>query len=124
MRLEVFAVIMLAALLLAAANLLLRGGLLAGGGLSFDGAFMLQMGRLFTQPLFLIGVFFYAAATIVWFFALSMENLSSSYPILVGATFICVTLGAVLFFQEAVSLPKGLGMLLIVFGIAAVALAP
>jgi multidrug transporter EmrE-like cation transporter len=60
----------------------------------------------------------------VWFFALSRENLSSGYPILVGATFICATAGAIFFFQESVSVAKVLGMLLIIFGITAIALAP
>lgn len=124
MRVEVLAIIMLAAVLLAVGNMFILGGLSAFGGLSLRSPFALQMARLFTQPLFLIGVLIYAIGTFVWFFALSRENLSSSYPVLVGATFICVTLGAILFFQEAVSLPKILGMLLIVFGIASVALAP
>ena len=114
---------MLAALLQAVANLLLRGGVLVGGGLPLDASFVVQMSRLFTQPLFLLGVLFYAAAALVWFAVLSSENLSSSYPVLVGATFVFVALGAVLFFSEGISLIKALGMIVIVFGIAIVAFA-
>jgi drug/metabolite transporter (DMT)-like permease len=123
MRVEVLAIIMLAALLLAVGNMLLLGGISAFGGLSLDAPLFLQITRLMTQPLFLMGVFLYAVGTFIWFFALSMGNLSSSYPVLVGATFIFVTLGALIFFHETISITKIIGMLLIVFGILSVAIA-
>lgn len=124
MRVEALALIMLAALLQAVANLLLRGGVLVGGGLPLDSSFLLHLGRLITEPLFVFGLLFYVAAALVWFAALSLEQLSTSYPLLVGATFIFVGLGAVLFFHEAISLTKAFGMIVIAAGIALVALAP
>lgn len=123
MRHDVLMVILASALLQAAANLLLRAGLLAAGGLHIDVSLLYQLGRLLLQPLFAYGVFLYAVAAIVWFSVLSLDNLSSSYPLLVGATFIFVALGAICFLQETVSLLKAIGMLTIVAGIALVTVA-
>lgn len=86
-----------------------------------DASVLGQFARLATQPLFVVGVILYGATAVAWFFALSLEDLSTSYPILVGATFICVALGAILFFQESMSLSKAIGMIVIVVGIAFVA---
>ena len=124
MRGEAFLLVMLAALLTAGANLLLRGGVLIGGGLSLDSSFFSQLSRLATEPLFLFGMLLYAAAAFVWFAALSLADLSVSYPILVAASFIFVALGAVIFFQEVISMVKVFGMIIIVAGIVVVALAP
>jgi len=63
----------------------------------------------------------YGAASIVWFAIVSTENLSSSYPLLVSLTFICVTSGAVLFFHELVSVQKIAGLAAILLGIFLVA---
>jgi len=123
MRGEAFVLVMLAALLQAGATLLFRGGVLNGGGLSLDSSFILQLSRLATQPLFLSGTILYAAAALVWFATFSLADLSVSYPILVAATFILVALGALFFFQEVISTVKVLGMIVIVVGIALVALA-
>src|SRR5262245_38848280 len=124
MRTEALALVILAALLQAIANLLLRGGVLAGGGLALDPAFFLHLRRIGIQPLFLLGILFYVAAALFWFAALSLENLSSSYPVLVGATFIFVALGAVFCFQETISVIKVVGMIAIIAGVALVVLAP
>lgn len=118
---EALALIMVAALLQAVANLFLRSGVLVGGGLILDSSFLLQLGRLATQPLFFVGVLFYVAAALVWFAALSLENVSTGYPILVGATFVLVALGGVILLHETISLLKGIGMAVIIFGIALVA---
>ena len=110
------------AVLTAVANLTLRGGILRYGKFSLaldqikDGLVGLS-----TQPLFIVGVLFYGLAAIVWFGALSMENLSTSYPMLVGATFILVAAGAVFVFQESVSWQKLMGMTMILAGIVVVA---
>jgi multidrug transporter EmrE-like cation transporter len=114
--------IILAALLQAAATLLLRAGLLTAGGIAFDSSFLLQLVRLPMQPLFLFGLIFYVVAAVVWFAALSVENVSTSYPVLVGATFVFVGIGGILLFQEPFSLFKGLGIGLILAGIALMAL--
>lgn len=112
----------LAAILTAVANLLLRGGMLRYG------TFHLTSDRLFSdllglaaEPVFLLGVLFYGLAAIVWFAVLSVENLSTSYPVLVGMTFALVAAGAVAVFGEALSAQKLLGLFVIISGIALVA---
>ena len=111
-----------AAVLTAVANLLLRGGVLRFGEFSLaldrlkDGLFGLA-----AQPLFVFGVIFYALAALVWFSALSVEDLSASYPALVGLTFILVAFGAVVIFHESFSWPKLLGTGMILFGIVVIA---
>ena len=109
----------ISALLTAAANLLLRGGVLRFGEFSLapdrirDGLIGLGM-----QPMFMTGVILYGLAAIVWFSAISFEELSTSYPILVGLVFILVAIGAMFFYQEAFSLQKVVGMGFILGGIA------
>lgn len=114
--------LVLSALLTAAANLLLRGGILQHGefSLALDRV-KDQLLSLGTQPSFLAGVFLYGLAALVWFSVLSIENLSTSYPMLVGLTFVLVAIGAAYFFNEAFPGQKIFGMLLILAGIVSIA---
>jgi len=73
--------------------------------------------RLFLMPVFILGISLYLGSMLVWFKVLATEVLSSCYPILVGITFFGVTLGAVLFYKESISLIKAAGILAIIFGI-------
>ena len=114
--------IVVAATLTATANLLLRGGVLRFG------EFSLVLGRLkdglvglMAQPLFVFGVIFYGLAALVWFSVLSIENLSTSYPALVGLTFIMVAVGAVFVFQESFGWQNLIGMGMILGGIVVIA---
>ena len=76
--------------------------------------FILSLGL---QPLFLIGLGFYASSALVWFAVISREGLSGSYPLLVGLTFALVTLGAIVFFDEQVGWVKLVGVVVILGGI-------
>ncbi|MAE72051.1 MAG: hypothetical protein CME06_16485 [Gemmatimonadetes bacterium] len=111
-----------AAALTAGANVLLRAGILRFGELSLTlrelPPAMVAFAR---QPLFVAGTFLYAAAAIVWFSAISIEELSTSYPVLVGMTFVLVTACAVPIFGESFSVPKGLGIVVILLGVVLVA---
>ena len=110
------------AVLTAVANLLLRGGVLGYGTFSLaPGKIVGGLLGLLSQPLFVAGVIFYGLAAVVWFAALSIEDLSTGYPVLVGLTFTLVAVGALVFFDESFSLQKVLGMLVILGGIVAVA---
>jgi multidrug transporter EmrE-like cation transporter len=108
----------LAALTTVAANLLMRGGVLRSGGLKLSTETLLpQLFALVTQPMFAAGAFLYGVSAIIWFSVISTEPLSTSYPVLVGMTFVMVTTGSVLFFAERVSAAKGAGILIILAGI-------
>lgn len=110
------------ALCTAIANLMIREGIVSAGGFNLSpSAFKSQTVALVCQPMFLGGFIIYAVAIIIWFRALSTENLNTSYPVLVSLTFLLVTLGAALFFHERISLQKVLGLTIILAGIIVVA---
>jgi len=99
-------------------NLMLREGIRRAGGFKLSvSSFISNITRLLQQPLFDVGLVFYAAAALVWFRVISIEDLSTSYPILVGLTFVLVTFGAITLFHEPCSLLKIIGLAIILFGI-------
>ena len=99
------------------ANLLLRGGILRAGGFTLSLERVKdQVVGLCRQPMFVIGVFLYGVAAIIWFRVLSTEDLSLSYPLFVSLTFVLVTLGAAYFFREQISWQKALGISVILAG--------
>lgn len=110
--------ILVAAFLTVSGNLMIRQGVVLAGGLSLESTvFLKEMRNLLQQPLFVAGVVLYGLASIVWFGIVSTENLNSSYPLLVGITFILVTLGATVLFRESLSWQKVLGITIILIGI-------
>ena len=111
-------IVLLTAGLQSAANLLLRQGILLAGGFP-DRLADLWGGllRLAAQPLFDIGFILYGLSALVWFRAIATLQLSTAYPLLVAMSFILVTAGAVLLFQEPFTWRKALGAVIIVSGI-------
>lgn len=110
--------VLLSAGLQVAGTLMLRNGLERAGGLALDVAELPQsLMRLASQPIFDIGFILYGLAALVWFRVLSTQPLSLAYPILVSLTFLFVTLGATVLFQEALSVRKLLGLGVILVGI-------
>lgn len=116
--------VFLVALVQVIGNLLLRAGVVRAGGLSLAvNTFVRDMLRLVVEPVFLLGVFFYGLSSIIWFAVISTEELNRSYPLLVSLSFILVTAGATLFFQESFSLQKLVGVFVLLIGILLVATA-
>lgn len=110
--------ILSSALLTVAANLLLRHGVLRAGGFSFNGGeFVRSLVRLLQEPAFVLGVLAYGLAALVWFKVLSVAEVSTAYPVLVGITFALVTVCAILLFHEKLSHLKLLGIAVILIGI-------
>jgi multidrug transporter EmrE-like cation transporter len=100
------------------ANLLLRAGVLRAGGFGgAPGALAGQLLRLALEPRFVAGFCLYGIGALVWFAVISVENLSTSYPVLVSLTFMLVTLGSVLFFGERISTQKVIGLAIILAGV-------
>lgn len=109
-------------LLTVASNLMLRAGVTRAGGFALSlRTLVSDLLRLARQPLVLVGLTLYATTALLWFRVMSTENLNSSYPVLVGLTFVLVTLGATVFFHEPVSWQKVLGLGVILAGIVLVA---
>ena len=69
------------------------------------------------NPIFIVGIILYGAGTLVWMRVISTEPLSVGYPILMSMAFITITFGAAFFFKEAITIPKLLGMAIIVVGV-------
>lgn len=122
MKWSVFALIALTAITTAVANLLLREGVLKAGGLSLSlDRFWSDAMALGAQPLFVIGFICYGLAAVLWFSVLPRVDLSISYPVLVGLTFVLVVSGSVAVFHESLPWAKLVGMALILAGVALVA---
>ena len=110
--------VFLSALLTVAANLMLRAGIDRAGGFSAPWqSLSADIARLAAQPLFDGDVLLYALASLVWFHVISTEPLSVAYPLLVSLTFVFVMLGAILIFEESLTAPKFVGILIILLGI-------
>ena len=122
MKWGVFALITLTAITTALANLLLREGVLRAGGLSLSlDRFWSDALALGAQPLFVIGFILYGLAAVLWFSVLPRVDLSISYPVLVGLTFVLVVAGSIVAFNENLPWAKVLGLALILAGVALVA---
>lgn len=122
MTTQVFLFVLASALLTVCANLMMRNGLVQAGGLSIQGdgipGLVLRLARQWT---FVLGLVAYALAALVWFRVLSVAEVSTSYPILVGLTFVMVTVGAVLLFKESVNLLKVVGIATVLVGVILIA---
>ena len=93
----------------------------AGGlSLSLD-RFWSDAQALGAQPLFVVGFICYGLAAVLWFSVLPRLDLSISYPVLVGLTFVLVVSGSVAVFHESLPWAKVMGMVLILGGVALVA---
>lgn len=122
MTTQVFMFVLAAALLSVCANLTMRHGLVQAGGLSIQGDGVLGLVlRLAKQWTFVLGLAAYVIAALVWFRVLSIAEVSTSYPILVGLTFAMVSVGAVLWFRESINFLKIVGIAVILAGIVLVA---
>ena len=122
MSLRGFYLVVLSAILTAVANLFLRGGVLRYGEFSLaPDRIRNDLIHLVMEPLFVTGLIFYGLAAIVWFGVISIEDLSTSYPVLVGMVFILVAAGSTYFFHESFVWQKVLGMMLILGGITVIA---
>jgi multidrug transporter EmrE-like cation transporter len=107
-----------------AANMMLRAGIDAAGGFAPTGALDLlaALMKLFLQPLFTTGFIVFFLASVIWFRVVATEPLSLAYPILVSLTFTLVTGGAVVLFNESLSIQKIVGLATILLGIVIISL--
>ena len=115
---SVLLLVLLCAVLTAVSNLLFRHSVVHVGEMTPAAAGVIEtVWRLIQQPAFIIGFIGYGTAAVVWFRILRLAEVSTSYPILVGLTFILVTLGATLAFRESISVAKIVGISMILVGI-------
>lgn len=118
-----FVLILFTSLLMASGNLALKWGIAqAEFQLSTIDEAIQTISRLLCQPAFWCGFFFYSIATVLWLLILSKQSISLSYPVFVTCAFVFVTVGASIFFQEALTLHRLIGIVLMIAGIAYVSL--
>lgn len=106
-----------------AANLLIRGSIdqskafRSGSALNTIADFL----ALLPDPKFALGVTLYFISMVLWFQIIAAESLSVAYPMMISLTFAIVTIGAMYFFGERITLRHILGLVLIIGGIATIA---
>lgn len=100
----------------ATANILLKMGATRLGDLDAPGL----LGRLASDAHLLAGLLLFALNVIFYLVALTRLNLSVAYPIMVAGGIVIVVSASVLLLEERISLPQGVGLVLLVAGIALV----
>lgn len=75
---------------------------------------------LFTTPIFLVGLIVFVVSALTWLFALMRVDLSFAYPFL-SLSYVIVTLGGSILFEENVTVPRLVGVAVIVCGLLIVA---
>jgi multidrug transporter EmrE-like cation transporter len=116
--------IIIAAILTCIGNLLLRSGIAAGGGFAISDPVdaLMRFFALLLVPKFATGFVVYFLAALIWFRVIATEPLSVAYPVMVALTFLMITLGAALAFDERVTWRLVIGMIIILIGIAVLAI--
>lgn len=110
--------IIVAATMMSFGSLGLKGAIEAIGGFGDEIANIHKdIFALAINPIFIVGIILYGSGTLVWMRVISTEPLSVGYPILMSVAFIAITLGAAFFFSEAITIPKIIGMVIIVIGV-------
>jgi len=72
--------------------------------------------QLSVSPPMVVGVLLYTASTLIWFYALTLADVSYLYPFL-GFGFVLTTATAALYLGETVTIMRWSGVLLIVAGV-------
>lgn len=118
MTLAGFGLLFLTAIFMAVANLLIKNGITQAGGFVPSVAGLLQLLR---QPLLLAGCSLTGVSALMWFRILATQKLSTCYPLFVSLTYSLITIGAVYFLHEKISVQKLVGLVIIIAGITTVA---
>jgi hypothetical protein len=110
------------AVLTAIANLSLRPGLDRAGGFRLEGliAAIVAFAKLLCEPLFAAGSSFislFRGGARFGSVSSLIEPLSTAYPVIIGLTFVMVSVGAIFFFSEPVSIREAMGLAVMVAGI-------
>ena len=110
--------IIIAATMMSFGSLGLKGAIEAIGGFAENiGTIHKDIFALAINPIFIVGLILYGGGTLIWMRVISTEPISVGYPILMSIAFITVTGGAAFFFSEAITIPKIIGMIVIVVGV-------
>lgn len=110
--------IIIAAAMMSFGSLGLKGAIGAIGGFGENiSTIYKDIFALMLNPIFIVGLLLYGGGTLIWMRVLSTEPISLGYPLLMSVAFITITGGAAFFFSEAITVPKMIGMAIIVVGV-------
>lgn len=109
------AILVISVLLGAFAQLALKKGMLLVGVVSLS-SLVREPQRLLTIPWLYLGGALYASSLVLWLVVLSKLELSRAYPMVSLGYLVTFALGAFLL-KESVSMPKLLGLVLIMGGV-------
>jgi len=102
----------------ACANILLRTGMIKFGDLfATREKILLDLVRLATSPLIILGLSMYVIGFFIWLKILSVFEVSKVYPIMVSATVTLVLIGSSFILKENVSFLRILGVIVVLLGI-------
>ena len=76
--------------------------------------------QLFTNPIILLGLAFYAVSALLWLIALMEADLSFAYPFL-SLNYVAIMIGGALLYNEAISPLRLFGVGLIILGLLTIA---
>lgn len=97
-------------------QILLKSGMNKIGEITFSGQLPSSFLKIFTNPLVLVGLFFYGGGMLLWLIVLSKEELSFVYPMVAASYVITVVLSRI-FLKEEVPMLRWFALLIIVVGI-------
>ncbi len=101
------------------ANVLLRLGIAASGVKLLENGLAglpKDILALLMQPMFFLAVMFYGISMLMWV-KLASEPLSVAYPVLASLTFVAISLAAIIIFNEAMTVQKGIGIAITLAGL-------
>lgn len=126
MTIKIFSVIFLSVSLSAVAQVALKVGMSTPGiqsGLSQNADIYKLFLTVFSNPYVLTGFFMYVSGALLWLFVLAKLDVSMAYPYIGIGFIITMLLGAVLL-NEAISLTRIIGTLLVVGGVTLISMQP
>lgn len=110
------------ALLNVTANILLKKGLNLIGGISGDKAKILSDSiKAVSSPLIFLGLVIYGLSFFISLRVLSQKDLSLVYPLFATLVFLFTTIGSFFILKENISIPRIIGMIVMLVGIFIVA---
>jgi len=102
-------------------QLLLKMGMLRVGKFSFNISTLVhQYTRILLNPFVIAGLFAFFISMLIWLYVLSRMELSFAYPF-VALNYVLILLGSYFLLKETITLPKMIGVVVIIIGVYLVA---
>src|SRR3989338_9364613 len=112
-----FVIIFIPIIISAIAQIILKTGI---GSTSTSGGILGFFIKTLTSPVVLLGLGLYGLGALLWLIVLSKEDVSFAFPLVSFAYVIAIVLSAVIL-KENVTLPRIIGSIIIMTGIAIIA---